>query len=242
VDSSALKIDVLVICAHPDDAELGCGGTLLKLVSQGKKTGIIDLTKGELGTRGTAETREKEAKAASEILKLSVRENLGLPDGFLANTPEQRFAVIAAIRRWQPEVILTNAPNDRHPDHGNASILVSESAFLSGLPKLATHNSDGSLQAAWRPKKVYHFIQDNFLTPTFCVDISPWIDEKLRAIRAYETQFYQPGSTEPTTWISRPTYLNMIEARARQMGHYIGTEFGEGFVSPTILQKNTPLD
>lgn len=225
-----MKIDILAIAAHPDDVELSCAGTLLAQAALGKKIGIVDLTKGELGTRGTPELRLKEANAAAQYMELAVRENLGLPDGFFENTRMYQLPVIEAIRRYQPEIILTNAISDRHPDHGRAAQLVRESCFLSGLTKIITHDN-GIAQAAHRPKVVYHFIQDYYIEPDFIVDITPYWEQKVRCIQAFESQFFNPTSQEPMTHIAKPEFLNFLESRAREFGHRIGTVFGEGFTT-----------
>jgi bacillithiol biosynthesis deacetylase BshB1 len=231
-----MKLDALAIVAHPDDAELGCAGTLLKLKSQGKKVGILDLTQGEMGTRGTAQLRMQEAQLAAEILQLDFRHNLGLPDVFFSNTPERQLPIIEIIRKTQPKIVITNAPTDRHPDHGKAASLVRDACFYSGLPKLTT-----SLPAH-RPAKVFYMIQDQYLEPTFVVDISDFYEKKLKAIFAFASQFYNPDSKEPETHISSQRYTKVIEARARNFGHYIGVEFGEGFIHAQPLKVDSPLD
>jgi N-acetylglucosamine malate deacetylase 1 len=223
-----MKLDILVLSAHPDDAELGCGATIAKHVSKGYRVGIIDLTQGELGTRGTMETRQAEAQAAASILGVSVRENLELSDGFFSNIPEQQRVVIQAIRTYQPEMVLTNAMNDRHPDHGKGASLVADACFLSGLSKIETH-LNGQLQKAWRPKSVYHFIQSYLTVPDFVVDVSGHWPAKMESIRAYRTQFFDPASEEPETFISKPGFLQLVEARGRDLGYSIGAEYGEGF-------------
>ena len=230
-----LKLDILVLSVHPDDAELGCAGTILKHIATGKKVGIVDLTRGELGTRGSAEIREREAAAASQILGLAVRENAGIPDGFFINTKEHQLKVIEAIRKYQPEIILTNAYHDRHPDHGRANELVEASSFLSGLRKIETH-ADGKLQDAWRPKQVLHFIQDNYIKPDILIDVTAFWDKKVESIMAYGSQFYNPGwENEPQTYISSPEFIQVVEARAREFGKSINVKFAEGFTSRKIL-------
>ncbi len=223
-----MKLDILVIAAHPDDAELGCGGTILKHIALGHKVGVVDLTRGELGTRGTPETRAQEAAAAAKVLGLSVRENLALPDGFFRNEGDHRLAVVQAIRKYQPEIILGNARYDRHPDHGRGADLVFEAAFLAGLTKIETVE-DGRAQRAWKTKAMYHFIQSQFLTPDFVVDVTAEWGQKMESIRAYRSQFYDPNSKEPDTYISSPAFLSMIEARATEFGHAIGARYAEGF-------------
>ena len=223
-----MKLDILVLAAHPDDAELGCGGTIAKFISEGYKVGIVDLTQGELGTRGTAEKRKLEAEDASRVLGVSVRENLYLADGFFQNGKEDQLSIVKTVRKFQPEIVLANAVYDRHPDHARASDLIYDACFVAGLAKLET-KLDGISQPAWRPKNVYHFIQSQSLQPDFIVDISAHWESKLKAIRAYKSQFYDPQSQEPETYISNPGFLRMIEARAIEHGHAIGVEFGEGF-------------
>lgn len=223
-----MKLDLLVIASHPDDAELGCAGTILTEVSKGRKVGIADLTKGELGTRGTIETRKEEAALASKILGLSVRENLGFEDGFFQNDKHHNLELIKIIRKYQPEIVLTNAIHDRHPDHGNGSELVYRACFLSGLSKIETR-MNGEIQKEWRPKYLYNFIQDRYITPDLIVDISSHWQKKLEAILAYKTQFYHPEEKGPETYISSPEFLKYVEARAMEFGHAIGVMYGEGF-------------
>jgi bacillithiol biosynthesis deacetylase BshB1 len=230
-----LKLDILAIAAHPDDAELSCSGTLLKMAAQGKKIGVLDLTRGELGTRGTAEIRDREAAAASEILGLQVRVNLGYKDGFFQNDEAHQRGIIEVIRRFRPDVLLINAPYDRHPDHGRSSALAHDAAFLAGLRRIETRFA-GVPQEAWRPAKVWRYIQDQLIMPDFVVDITPHMERKLDAIRAFSSQFFDPNSTEPLTYISTPNFLEQIQARAREMGHLIGVRFGEGFVSEKPLR------
>jgi bacillithiol biosynthesis deacetylase BshB1 len=226
-----LKLDVLALGAHPDDVEMSCSGTLLAAVAAGKKVGVVDLTRGELGTRGTPETRAVEAAEASKILQLSVRENLGLPDGFFKNDREHQLPLIAAIRRYQPEVVFCNAISDRHPDHGRGSQLATEACFLSGLRMIETLDHDGQPQEPWRPKHVYHYIQDRQIPADFVVDITPYWAGKWASINAYGTQFFNAGVSiaAPQTYLSGQTFSHFMEARAREFGHLIGVEFGEGF-------------
>lgn len=225
-----MKLDILVICAHPDDAELSCGGTLIKHVDKGYKAGIIDMTEGEMGTRGTVETRYAEAQKAAEIMGVSIRENMQFRDGWFRDDEEHRMKLIAKIRQYQPEIIITNAPEDRHPDHGRAANLVKEAAWLAGLKKIETE-LNGEAQKAWRPKHVYHFIQYMPLTPDFVVDISGYWDRKLEAIMAYRTQFYDPESKESTTFISRPEFLENLKAKIFIEGSHALIDQGEGFIS-----------
>lgn len=231
-----MKLDILVIAAHPDDAELGVGGTILKSIQQGKKVGIVDLTEGQLGSRGTPETRLKEAENAAGILGLSARENLGMQDGFFSNDKTHQLQIVEMIRKYQPEIVIANAEYDRHPDHGKASKLISDSCFLAGLLALKT-TSGGSEQEAWRPKHVYHFIQDRYIKPDFIIDISDFYSQKMQAIMAYETQFHQEGkkSEGPETAISTPGFIHALEARAREYGRLIDAEFGEGFTAERVI-------
>lgn len=224
-----MKLDILVLSAHPDDAELGCGGTVAKHVSLGHKVGIVDLTRGELGTRGTPETRASEAAEAARILGVSVRENLQLKDGFFQNDVDHQMKVIQSIRKFRPEIVITNAVSDRHIDHGKGASLTYDSSFLSGLIKIETKDEDGKPQQAWRPKLVYHFIQSQLIVPDIIVDITGFWETKLNAIQAFKTQFFNPGSKEPETYISNPAFLKMVESRAIEFGHTIGVQHGEGF-------------
>ncbi len=223
-----MKLDILVLASHPDDAELCTGGTIAKHVSLGHKVGIVDFTKGELGTRGTPEIRMQEAAKASEILGLSVRENLGMADGFFKNDEAHQREVIKVIRKYQPDIVLANAIYDRHSDHGRAAELAYDSCFLSGLTKIQTE-VDGKPQTAWRPRAVYHYIQSQFIQPDFIVDISGFWQTKVDSYRAYKSQVFDPESKEPETYISKPQFLKLIEARAIEYGHAIGVEYGEGY-------------
>ncbi|MBM3178514.1 MAG: bacillithiol biosynthesis deacetylase BshB1 [Bacteroidetes bacterium] len=228
-----MKLDLLVLAAHPDDAELGCSGTVVRAIRDGKKVGIIDLTRGELGTRGTAEIRASETAEATRILGLHVRENLGLADGMFLNTPEQRLPVIRAIRKYKPELVITNAPQDRHPDHGRAAALVSEACFYAGLSKIETLEN-GSPQTAWRPRSLFHFVQSVSLAVDFVVDISEVWDVKLASIKAYKSQFWDPQSKEPETFISSQNFLRLVEARAVEHGTMVGAAYGEGFIRSRV--------
>jgi len=227
-----MKIDVLALGAHPDDVEMSCSGTLLAAAAAGKKIAVVDFTRGELGTRGTPATRAAEAAAASLVLGLSARENLGLPDGFFRNDREHQLPLIAAIRRYQPDVVLCNAIHDRHPDHGRAAQLAADACFLAGLRMIETLGEDGQPQAPWRPKNVYHYIQDRAIAPAFVVDISAHWLQKWASIQAYGTQFFNPASSGPATYLSNLEFSKFMEARAREFGHMIGVEFGEGFTVP----------
>ena len=233
-----MKVDVLAIGAHPDDVELGCGGTIAKLISEGKKVAILDLTQGELGTRGTNETRAIESRNAAEILGISARENLKMKDGFLINSEEYQLRIIKAIRTYQPEIVFCNAVDDRHPDHAKAAKLASDACFLSGLIKIETEES-GKKQEKWRPKQVFHYIQWKNLEPDFVIDISGFLDKKIESCLAYKTQFYDPTSTEPTTPISSKSFLDSITYRAQDLGRLAGVEHAEGFTTEkTLALKN----
>ena len=237
-----MKLDILVIAAHPDDAELGCGGTIAKHVAAGKKVGILDLTKGELGTRGTEETRKREAALAGEILGLSFRDNVGLPDGFFQNTKEEQLHIIQFVRSCQPEIVITNAPTDRHPDHGKASQLAYDACFLSGLSKIETKNSDGQLQNAWRPKQFYSFIQSELIIPDSVIDISDFWEIKMASIKAYQTQFFTKDSEGPQTFISRPEFLDFLQGRAAEFGNMIGVKYAEGYIAKRYPAVNLLTD
>lgn len=228
------KVDILAIGAHPDDVELGCGGTLAKLIGEGKKIAIVDLTQGELGTRGTTETRYEEAQKAKEILGVHFRENAKIQDGFIENTQENIQKVIQIIRKYQPEIVLSNAIEDRHPDHAKAQKLVSEGCFLSGLIKIETL-FDGNSQTAWRPKQIFNYIQWKEIPPHFVVDISEVMDIKRKACLAYATQFYNPDSKEPQTPIATKDFLESITYRAQNLGRLAGCSYAEGFTTEKIL-------
>ncbi len=229
-----MKLDLLAFGVHPDDVELSCSGVLLLENMRGKLTGVVDLTRGELGTRGTAETRDEEAIVSAGILGLSVRENLGMKDGFFRNDEEHQRRVITAIRKYRPEIIFCNATEDRHPDHGRSSSLVEDAAFLSGLVKIETLES-GSQQEPWKPKYVFHYIQDRYIEPDFVVDISEVFEKKLEAIRAFKTQFHQEGMEGPQTYISTPDFLDSIIYRAKMFGKMIGVKYAEGFISKKMI-------
>jgi bacillithiol biosynthesis deacetylase BshB1 len=238
-----LKLDILVLPVHPDDAELGCAGTLLKHIKLGHKVGIVNLTRGELGTRGTAEIRDKESAKAAEILGIEVRGNLELPDGFFENTKTYQLKVIEAIRQYQPEIIITNAYHDRHPDHGRASELVEAACFLSGLRRIET-SLDGQAQEPWRPRQVLHFIQDRYIHPDIVVDVTDHWDTKVQSIYAYGSQFHNPewNEDEPQTYISSPDFIQIVEGRAREFGKSIGVKYAEGFTSKKILGVDNLFD
>ncbi|HSZ25827.1 MAG TPA: bacillithiol biosynthesis deacetylase BshB1 [Cytophagaceae bacterium] len=224
-----MKLDILVLAAHPDDAELACSGTIMAHVAMGKKVGVADFTRGELGTRGTPEIRAREAAEGAKIMGLDIRDNLCLADGFFLNNEETIITIIKTIRQYQPEIVLANAVYDRHPDHGMGGELATRACFLSGLRKIETG------QEAWRPKNVYHYIQDRMITPDFIFDITPYWERKKEAIKAYKTQFYDPANKEPLTYISTPEFMLYTEARALEFGHAIGVKYGEGFTKEKQL-------
>jgi len=236
-----MKLDILAFAAHPDDIELSAGGTLVKAVKEGRKVGIVDLTRGELGSRGSSVIRANEAGAAAEILGLSIRENLGLADGFFEINQASQLEVVKMIRKYQPEIVLANAVSDRHPDHGKGAELVHKSAFLSGLIKIKTE-VDGEEQTAWRPKRVFHYIQDHYIKPDFVVNITDEFDEKLKSIMAYSSQFFNPEGDGVKTPISGEDFVKFIEGRARQMGREAGYEMGEGFTVSNPLGVESLFD
>lgn len=236
-----MKLDILAFGAHPDDVELGCGATIAKEISKGKKVGIVDLTRGELGTRGTAETRDQEAKDAAKILGVAVRENLAFADGFFVNDKVHQLEVIKMIRKYQPEIVLCNAIDDRHIDHAKGSRLVSDACFLSGLIKIET-SLDGLSQQKWRPKQVYHYIQWKNLEPDFTVDVTGFMATKMDAVLAYKTQFFNPDSKEPQTPISSKNFTDSINYRARDLGRLIGVEFAEGFTAERYIAVDGLFD
>ncbi|MES2371530.1 MAG: bacillithiol biosynthesis deacetylase BshB1 [Bacteroidota bacterium] len=229
-----MKLDILAFGVHPDDVELGCSGTLLAAIAEGKKVGIIDLTRGELGTRGNVETRKTEAMRAAEILGVHTRENLGMADGFFQNDETNLRKVIEVIRKYQPEIVLANAFDDRHPDHGRSSKLVEDAAFLSGLRKIETL-SGNKVQGIWKPSYVFHYIQDRFIEPSFVVDITAHFEKKMESVLAYSTQFFNPNLDEPQTYISSGQFLETIKARALMMGKRIGVGYAEGFCSEKTI-------
>lgn len=231
-----MKLDILAIGAHPDDVELSCSGTLAKEIANGKKIGILDLTRGELGTRGSAEIRDQEAQNAAEILGASVRENLAFSDGFFLNDNAHKLKVIEIIRKYQPEIVFCNAINDRHIDHGKGSELVSDACFLSGLRRIETKHN-GETQKEWRPKHVLHYIQWKEITPDVIVDITGFMERKINAVKAYESQFHDKKNKEPSTPISSTNFFESVTYRARNLGRLAGTEYAEGFTTercPTI--------
>ncbi|AIM61932.1 GlcNAc-PI de-N-acetylase [Cellulophaga lytica] len=223
-----MKLDILVFGAHPDDAELGAGATIAKEIANGKKVGIVDLTRGELGTRGTAETRDEEAAEAAKILGVSVRENLAFKDGFFVNDKAHQLQIIKMVRKYQPDIVLCNAIDDRHIDHGKGSKLVSDACFLSGLLKIET-DLNGESQQKWRPKHVYHYIQWKNIEPDFVVDVTGFIDTKVKSVLAYKTQFYDTNSKAPQTPITSQNFLQSVTYRAQDLGRLIGVDHAEGF-------------
>ena len=229
-----MKLDILVLAAHPDDAELSCAGTILRHIEQGKKVGIVDFTRGEKGTRGSAEIRDEEAIKAAELMGLSIRENMNFKDAFFVNDELHQLKLIPVIRKYQPEIILANAVTDRHIDHGKAAKLAQDACFLSGLRKVETEYK-GRLQEAWRPKAIYHYIQNNYIKPDFVVDISPYWDKKIKVIKAFKSQFYDPNNNEPETFISNPEFLEFLKARAREYGHAVGVKYAEGFTVNRLI-------
>ena len=233
-----MKLDILAFAAHPDDIELSAAGTLMKHIAEGKTVGIVDLTQGELGSRGTIETRYQEAELASKILGISARGNLKMEDGFFTDSEENKRLIIEQIRRFQPRIVLANAIEDRHPDHARAAKLVSDACFLAGLRKIET-SWDGESQSAHRPKAVYHYIQDHYLKADFCVDVTAFVDRKIEAIKAYKTQFYDPNSKEPVTPISGEEFFDFIKGRMMQYGRPIGAKYAEGFTVERELGINS---
>jgi bacillithiol biosynthesis deacetylase BshB1 len=231
-----IKLDILVFGAHPDDVELGCGGTVIKEVQSGNKVGIIDLTRGELGTRGSAESRNKEAKIATEIMGVAVRENMNFKDGFFKDDEDHKLALIKKIRHFQPEIVITNALSDRHPDHPRGSQITLDACFLAGLKKVETG------QKVWRPKAIYHYIQFNTLTPDIVVDISNQMDLKIEAVKAYKTQFYNANSRESETIISSKEFLESVSYRAKDLGRQSSCEYAEGFIAHQLPKISSLLD
>lgn len=223
-----MKLHILAIGAHPDDVELGCAGTLINHIRKGQKAGILDLTEGELGSRGTVESRYTEANASAQLMGLSMRANLQMADGFFLNDKEHQVKIIRILRHYQPDIVLANALADRHPDHGKAGRLIADACFLSGLRKIETE-WEGTTQQAWRPKKVFHYIQDRFTEPNLVVDISESFELKMEAIKCFKTQFFNDDSGDPQTYISAPGFLDKIHNRASQLGQRIGVKYGEGF-------------
>jgi N-acetylglucosamine malate deacetylase 1 len=228
------KLHILAIAAHPDDVELSCGGTLIKHANMGQAVGILDLTQGELGTRGTPEIRLREAQEAAKLMGIAARDNAKMADGFFRNDEAHQRALIPYIRHYQPDIVLTNSLNDRHPDHSRAARFVADTCFLAGLRMIET-TWDGKPQEAWRPKRVFHFIQDRPLEAQFIVDISDTFHQKMAAVRCFASQFYNPESTEPMTILATTDFLDKIEQGDALMGKRIGARYGEGFVCENIL-------
>lgn len=231
-----MKLDILIFGAHPDDVELACSGTIIKHIKQGLKIGVIDLTKGELGTRGNSETRTKETIEATKVLGISIRENMNFKDGFFVNDESHRLDIIKKIRKYRPNIVITNAPSDRHPDHGRSSDLTIDSCFLSGLEKIDTN------QEFWRPKHIYHYIQFNNILPDFVVDITKEMDEKIQSILCYKSQFYNPDSNETETIISSEDFLDSIKYRAKDLGRQSDCKYAEGFITNQNLKVNSLFD
>ena len=236
-----MKVDILAIAAHPDDIVLSCSGTIMKQIELGKTVAIVDLTKGELGTRGSAKLRMKESLEASKVMGIHARENLGLADGFFTGCEDEIKLLATMIRKYQPEIVLANAMNDRHPDHGRAGKFISDACFYSGLRKIET-SIDGQTQEAWRPKAIYHYIQDYFHQPDFVVDITPYIERKMDTIKAFGSQFYDPKSKEPQSPISGEGFFDFIKGRAMQYGRLINSQFGEGFTVERPIAVNDLSD
>ena len=235
-----MKLDILAFGVHPDDIELSCAGTLLVEKNKGKKVGIIDLTRGELGTRGTAETREEEAGNSAKILGVDVRDNLEMADAFFRNDEENQRKIITVLRKYQPEIVLCNAPDDRHPDHGRSARLVADATFLAGLRKIETF--DGKVkQEIWKPSYVFNYVQDQYFTPTFVIDITDVIDTKIEAIKAFKTQFFSSGlnDKEPQTYISTPEFLESVINRSKMYGKMIGVKHAEGYISKKMIGINS---
>ncbi len=237
-----MKLDILAFASHPDDIELGCAGTIIAHIAAGKTAGIIDLTNGELGTRGTAEIRLQEAEAAGKVMGISARENLGMADGYFQNDQEHQLQVIQKLRKYRPEIVFANAIHDRHPDHGRGSELVTEACFKAGLKMIKTIDEEGQEQEAWRPKVVYHYIQDRLITPDIVVDVTPYWEQKMETIRAFKSQFHNPDDSSPDTYISSPEFLNFIESRAQELGHAIGVKYGEGFTAERLIGTRNLFD
>ena len=232
-----MKLDILAIAVHPDDVELGCAGTLMMEKAKGKKVGVVDLTRGELGTRGTPELRAEESAKAAIIMQLDARENLAMADGFFRNDETHQRLLIRAIRKYQPEIVLANSLSDRHPDHGRAGNLIADACFLSGLRKIETVDHDGTTQSFWRPKYVFHYIQDRYYNPSFVYDITPVFERKIEAVKAYSSQFHSAAyhTDEPQTYISSPGFLESIIGRHQMFGKMIGVPYAEGFISEKMI-------
>jgi bacillithiol biosynthesis deacetylase BshB1 len=237
-----MKLDILAIAAHPDDVELSCSGTLLRHIDQGYSVGLVDLTQGELGTRGSAELRRREAEEARKLMGAEVRVNLEMPDGFFTHSRENLVKLAAVIRSYRPTIVLANALEDRHPDHGKGAKLISDACFIAGLRKVETLDEAGNPQDRWRPKAIYHFIQDYNLEPDLVVDISPYIERKMELVMAFKSQFYDPDSPEPSSPISSKEFLDFLQAKARVYGRPAGVEFGEGFQVQRVIGVNNLVE
>ncbi len=231
-----MKLDILVFGAHPDDVELGCGGTIIKEVQRGKKVGVIDFTRGELGTRGNFKIRDIETQKATKLMGVKMRKNLNFKDGFFKNDDEHKLVLIKEIRKYQPEIVITNAPSDRHPDHARASEITINACFLSGLEKIITN------QKVWRPKSIYHYIQFNNLKPDLVIDISQQMDLKIKVVKAYESQFFNPKSKESETIISSKDFLDSVSYRSKDLGRQSGCEYAEGFLVNQLVKIDSLLD
>jgi len=236
-----MKLDILVIAAHPDDAELSCSGTIAAHIAKGYKVGILDLTQGERGTRGTPEIRLEEGRKSAEILGLSARENIGFDDVFFKDDEEHHLEVAKIIRKYRPEIVLANAVSDRHPDHGKGALVASKACFISGLRKIETQ-LEGEDQEVWRPKHIYHYIQNNYIQPDFVVDVTDFWEVKVNSIKAFKSQFFDPENKEPESFISRPEFLDFIDARAKEYGHSINVKYGEGFTVEKTIGVNNLFD
>ncbi len=236
-----IKLDILALAAHPDDVELSCGGTIAKYCTEGKKVGIVDFTQGQMGTKGSPELRLKEAANAAKVLGLAARENLGLQDVMFENSVENQMKVVQVIRKYKPEILLINAPEERHPDHVRASDMSKGAIFLSGLKKIETFDN-GNIQEAWRPRAVYHYIQSTMLTPDFVLDVSDYLELRDKAIWSFASQLHNPGNKKGETFISSPRFLQMLDARGKVLGHSIGVKFGEGFISTRNIGASNLFD
>lgn len=236
-----MKLDILVLAAHPDDAELSCGGTIASHVAMGKKVGVVDYTRGELGTRGTVEIRAREAETSSKVLGVSVRENLDFADGFFKNDREHQLAVIQKIRQYQPDIVIANAVSDRHPDHGRGAELSRDACFLSGLRMIETE-LDGTKQQQWRPKQVWHMIQSIYIKPDLVVDVSDYWETKMKSIRCFKSQFDASEGDGPGTFLTTPIFMKFIEARAQEVGHSVGAAYGEGFTNDKQIGVHSLYD
>lgn len=237
-----MELDILVLAVHPDDAELGCAGTIALEISKGKKVGIVEFTTGELGTRGTPAIRLQEAEQSSKILGISIRENLGMKDGFFKNDEEHQRVLISAIRKYRPKIVLANAREDRHPDHGKAGQLAIDACFYSGLRMIETFDENGQAQEAWRPKAVYQYIQDRYIEPDFVIDITSHWNTKLASIKAFKSQFFDPNNTQPQSYISSSDFLEFLDGRSKEMGHKIGVLHGEGFTKTKMIGISSLFD